>query len=117
MYFKFEKIIVWQKAMELGERMNIIARSFPEIERYNLTSQSVRAADSIALNIAEGSISQSTPEFRRFVGYAIRSLAELVTCIKKARNRNYISISEYDDLYGYSYNLMNMMIAFKRNLT
>lgn len=50
-----------------------------------------RVADSIALNIAEGCIGQSNPEFRKFMGYAIRSLAELVTCLHKAKGRNYIS--------------------------
>ena len=32
---------------------------------YNLTSQILRAVDSIALNISEGSIGQSNPEFKK----------------------------------------------------
>ena len=90
MSFKFEKIIVWQKAMALGEEIHELTNSFPNKERFNLSDQLSRAGDSIALNIAEGSISQSNPEFRRFIGYAIRSLAEVVTCFYKARNRDYI---------------------------
>ena len=46
---------------------------------YVLTSQIKRAADSIALNIAEGSTGQSNPEFAKFLGYAIRSGIEVVT--------------------------------------
>ncbi len=102
--------------MVLGERVNVITEKFPRKEQFNITSQMLRAADSIALNIAEGSISQSNPEFRRFMSYAIRSLAEVVTCMIKAKNRNYITSSEYQKLYSSSYNLMNMMVAFKRNL-
>ena len=79
MSFKFEKLIIWQNAMSFGEDIFKISQNFPKSEIYNLTSQINRAVDSIALNISEGSIEQSNPEFRRFLGYAIRSLAEVVT--------------------------------------
>ena len=69
--------------MELGENVNLISSDFPKKELYNLSSQICRAVDSIALNISEGSIGQSNPEFKRFMGYAIRSLAEVVTCLHK----------------------------------
>jgi four helix bundle protein len=84
--FKFEKLIIWQKAMDLGEEINKLAKQFPKSEMYNLSSQILRAVDSIALNISEGSIGQSNPEFKRFIGYSIRSLAEVVTCLHKAKN-------------------------------
>ncbi len=60
------------------------------MEQYNLISQIYRAADSIALNISEGSIEQSNAEFKRFLNYSIRSIAEVVTCLHKARRRKYI---------------------------
>lgn len=91
MKFKFENLIIWQKAMELGEDINKLSYKFPKKEIYNLSSQIRRAADSIALNISEGSIGQSNLEFRKFMGYAIRSLAKVVTCIHKAKRRKYIS--------------------------
>jgi len=116
MYFKFEKLIIWNKAMVLGERVNQIIESFPKKEKFNLSSQMLRSVDSIALNISEGSILQSKAEFNRFVGYSIRSLAEVVTCIHKARKRKYISENVFDELYLESYNLMNMMVAFKKNI-
>ncbi|MFT7035168.1 MAG: four helix bundle protein [Cyclobacteriaceae bacterium] len=116
MSFKFEKLIIWQKAMEMGEEMNKFSNNFPKKEIYNLSSQLRRAADSIALNISEGSIDQSNPEFRRFMGYAIRSQAEVVTCLYKAKYRNYISQKEFDELYKECFNLMNMMVAFKKNI-
>lgn len=87
MKFKFEKLIIWQKAMELGEDINRLSYNFPKEELYNLSSQIRRAVDSIALNISEGAIGQTNPEFRKFVGYAIRSLAEVVTCLHKALRR------------------------------
>lgn len=111
--FKFEKLLIWQKAMELGEEINEFTNTFPQKEMYNLSSQIRRAVDSVALNISEGSILQSNPEFKKFMGYSIRSLAEVVTCLHKARNRNYIPEEQFNNLYDDSFNLMNMMIAFR----
>ena len=66
MSFKFEKLIIWQKSMEFGEDIQKISSGFPQKELFNLTSQINRAADSMALDIAEGSILQSYPEFKNF---------------------------------------------------
>jgi len=116
MKFKFEKLIIWQKAMELGEHINKMTYVFPTEEKYNLSSQIRRAVDSIALNISEGSIGQSNPEFRKFIGYSIRSLAEVVTCLHKAKRREYISEEEFNQQYEFAFNLMNMMVAFKTKI-
>jgi four helix bundle protein len=72
MAFKFERLQVWQKALDLTELIDHVTKSFPKEELYILTSQIKRAADSIALNIAQGSTGQSNPEFSRFIGIAIR---------------------------------------------
>jgi len=116
MSFKFEKLIIWNEAMDLGEDIDKLSKKFPETEKYNLSSQIRRAVDSIALNISEGSIVQSNPEFRKFMGYAIRSLAEVVTCLHKGHRRKYFSEHEFNKSYNDSYKLMNMMIAFKNKI-
>ncbi|MEB2784430.1 four helix bundle protein [Algoriphagus persicinus] len=116
MSFKFEKLIIWQKAMDLAEEIHVLSKKFPKEEIYNLKSQICRSADSIALNIAEGSISQTNPEQARFIGYALRSLAEMVTCLYKAKRRNYIDDSQFEKLYLESFNLMNMIIGFKKSI-
>ncbi len=116
MKFKFEKLIIWQNAMEYGERIDKLSYSFPKKEMFNLTSQICRAVDSVALNISEGSIGQSNPEFKKFMGYSIRSLAEVVTCLHKTSKRNYISSKEFNEHYEYAFNLMNMMVAFKEKI-
>jgi four helix bundle protein len=114
--FKFEKLIIWQRAMDFGEEVDQITESFPAKENFNLSSQIRRASDSIALNISEGSIGQSNPEQYKFIGYSIRSLAEVVTCLFKAKRRSHITIERFDSFYSQSHSLMNMMIAFRKNL-
>lgn len=113
MKFKFEKLAVWNIAMDLADSIQTVIKAYPMDERFNPIDQTLRSVDSIALNIAEGSIGQTHAEQRRFVGYSIRSLAEFVTCLYKAKRRKYIDFSKY---YEQSYKLMNMLIAFRRSI-
>ena len=116
MKFKFEKLRIWQKSMDLGEEMNSLASTFPKAEMYNLSSQLCRASDSIALNISEGSILQSDKDYRRLLGYSIRSLAEVVTCLHKAKRRNYISQEKFETYYKDCFDIINMTISFRNKI-
>jgi four helix bundle protein len=80
MPFKFEKLRVWTQALDYIDLIYELASQLPRSEEYNLKSQITRAATSVALNIAEGSISQSNAEQARFLSMAIRSLVETVAC-------------------------------------
>ena len=102
--------------MELGEEVFALTEKFPNDEKFNLTSQKRRAVDSIALNISEGSIDQSNAELKRFIGYAIRSLAEVVTCLHKAKNSKYIVLNQFEKQYEAAFNLMNQLLAFKKSI-
>lgn len=114
--FKFEKLQIWQKAMDFAEDIFKVSSTFPKEEMFNLVSQIRRASDSIALNISEGSIAQSNPEFKKFLGYSIRSLAEVVTCLHKSKRRNYIDLVQFEKLYSEAFHMMNMMISFKSKI-
>ena len=107
--FKFENLQIWQRAMDFAENLNVLTNNFPKKERFNLSTQMLRAVDSVALNISEGSIGRSNPELRKFIGYSMRSLAEVVTCLFKAKRRKYISKEEFDKHYEEAFNIMNMM--------
>ena len=116
MSFKFEKLSVWQKALDLSEIVNQVSKSFPQEELYILTSQIKRAADSISLNIAEGSTGQSNPEFGQFLGIALRSNVEVVGCIHIARRRNIISEKDYADIYQRCEEILVMINALRKSL-
>jgi len=87
MPFKFEKLEVWNLALEYIDLAYEIASQLPKSEEYNLKSQIIRAATSVALNIAEGSTAQTDQEQARFLGLAIRSLLETVACQHVIRRR------------------------------
>lgn len=116
MDFKFEKLRIWQTSMVFGEMIFGMSKDFPKEELYNLTSQIRRAVDSIALNIAEGSTGNSQVEFRKFVGYSLRSLSEVVTCLHKAKLRGYIDEETFQSSYKQAFDLMNSIAAFRNTL-
>jgi four helix bundle protein len=100
MAFKFEELKIWQKALEISFRVNELTKSFPKDEIFVLTSQIKRAADSISLNIAEGSTGQSDAEFNRFLGIAMRSAIEVVACLYIAKKREIIRDDQFKELYS-----------------
>lgn len=89
MPYKFERLEVWSLALEYVELAYQVADALPRKEDYNLKSQLVRAATSVALNIAEGSTSQTDIENSRFVGMAIRSLIETIACMRVVARLGY----------------------------
>ena len=91
MPFKFEKLEVWRLSLDYIDLIYEIADNLPQDERYNLRSQVIRAATSVALNIAEGSTGQTDAEQARFLGLAIRSLLETVACQHLINRRGYLS--------------------------
>ncbi len=70
---------VWKKGMDLVEKIYSISSSFPDSERFGLTSQIRRAAISIPSNIAEGAGRKSDKELLQFISIALGSLAEIET--------------------------------------
>lgn len=75
-----------------------------------------RSADSVSLNIAEGSMGQSDAEQLRFLGYSQRSALEVVNCLYLALRRNYIDQQEFDKFYAELERLSIKIKAFKKSL-
>jgi len=115
MAFRFEDLQVWQKALELGEQINQLTRNFPKEEIYILTSQIKRAADSVALNIAEGSTGQSKAVFKVFLSYSLRSAVEVVSCLFIAKKRGYINDESFKMLYDEYETLVKMITGLKNS--
>ena len=117
MPYKFEKLEVWKLALEYLNLIYAIANKLPAFEEYNLKSQIVRAGTGIALNIAEGSTSQTDPEQARFLGIAVRSLIETVACQHLIKQRGYLKDpTPLDEAYQFSEKLFAKLMAFRKNL-
>ncbi len=92
----YEKLIVWQKSMDLVEAIYRLTEDFPRNETYNLTSQMRRATVSIPSNIAEGSRRNGKKEFKHFLAIAYGSGAELETQIMIAKRLNFVNLADYE---------------------
>jgi len=118
MPYKFEQLEVWQLALEYVDAIYNLAERLPRSEEYNLKSQIIRAATSIALNIAEGSTGQTDAEQARFLGLSIRSLIETVACQHLIRRRKYLDDeSPINDVYSKSQTLARKLQAFRKSLS
>jgi len=78
----YHQLEIWNRAMDYAVAVYQFVASLPEQEKYNLASQLRRAVTSAPLNIAEGCGAVSNTEFGRFLGFAYRSLKEVVTALE-----------------------------------
>ena len=88
--YKFENLEVWEVSLELADQVYEIVKLLPKSEEFNLKSQLRRAATSISLNIAEGSTAGTNAEQIRFLRISLRSLIEVIACLRLIEHRNYV---------------------------
>ena len=116
MAFKFESLKIWHLSLELTDEIDLLAQTFPKHEIYSLSSQIRRAANSVSLNIVEGSTGLTNAEFKRFLVIANRSALEVVGCLYLAKRRNYLSEEKFNELYSKIETLVKMTQALINTL-
>jgi len=89
MFFNFENLNVYKKALDFINLVYCVTNGFPSEERFALTDQFRRAAYSIALNTAEG-YGTSNLEFKRYLKISKGSIRECVAIISISKMREYI---------------------------
>ena len=116
MTYKFEKLEIYQLALDYLDQIDALADKLPRNEEYNLRPQMIRAATSIVLNIAEGSTGQTDPEQSRFLAIALRSLIETVACQHIIERRQYLGIQELEASYEIGHKLFSKIQAMRKAL-
>jgi len=109
----FEKLEVWKRSKDLAVR---ICRAMRESRDFGFRDQITRAAVSVPSNIAEGVERNSKAEFRNFLGIAKGSAGELRTQITIARELEYFSAVESDEMIGESIEISRMIHGLIRSL-
>jgi four helix bundle protein len=84
----YHQLDIWNRAMDYAVAVYEFIALLKDEEKYNLASQLRRAVTSAPLNIAEGCGAASNTEFGRFLGFAYRSLKEVVTALELASQRH-----------------------------
>ncbi|MEN9445985.1 MAG: hypothetical protein RL728_497, partial [Bacteroidota bacterium] len=87
----YKDLLIWQKGIEITEKVYLLTKSFPSEEIYSLTNQIKRATVSIPSNIAEGFGRNSTKSYVNFLKISRGSLYELETQLIIAEKQNFIS--------------------------
>lgn len=114
--FNFEKLEVWQKAIEFADLVYSQTRDFPADERFGLTNQMRRASVSISSNIAEGSSRFSKKDFARFIEIACGSVFEVVSQCFIGRNQGFLSSEQFEILYHAAEQQGKMLSGLRRSL-
>ena len=89
---------MWQESRKLVSEVYSLASKFPKEEIYSITAQIKRAAISIPSNIAEGAARSSNKEYIHFLYISLGSLAELDTQLLIAKDLNFISEKDFNDI-------------------
>jgi len=89
--YPFEKLRVWGAARVLVAQVYAVTKTFPRAEIYGLTSQTNRAAISVAANLAEGSARTSRKDQAHFSQIAYGSLMELACLLLLALDLGFLS--------------------------
>jgi four helix bundle protein len=112
----YRDLAVWQKGMDIVLAVYQVTKSFPDDERFGLTSQLRRAAVSVPANIAEGHARSSTKDYLRYISIAIGSLAETATFIELAGRLNYSDIAELRKIFEMTAEERRMLRALQKSL-
>jgi four helix bundle protein len=86
----FRRLDAYRLAAELADEVYRTVRRWPGLERGTMGSQTIRAADSVAANIAEAAGRWHTPDKRRLLVIARGSLNELEHWLATAEKRGLV---------------------------
>ncbi len=113
---RFEDLVVWQKGMNLVERIYSECRKGPVSKDWGLRDQLQRAAVSIPANIAEGYERDSRKEYIRFLVIAKGSAGELRCLVQIGHRIGFLKESTSDELLAVVTEISKMLKGLTRSL-
>ena len=115
MRYDFEKLEVYQKAVDFAEQVFECTEGFPQRVQSSLGDQLRRATLSICNNIAEGSQKRG-PAKRQFYGYSLDSARECVPMLELSRRRRLVSQEEHEKFSDTCVRIASMLYALIRSV-
>jgi four helix bundle protein len=112
----YKNMEIFNLAYDFSLEINRIVDEFPEKEKGNIISQLRRAATSIPLNIAEGSVKKSDREFLNFLSHAYGSSKEVEVLLSMSKDLGYISNKDYKVLFAKLDQVMAKLFSFMENI-
>ena len=112
--FSFEKLKVWQDAIQLSKEVYKITSTFSNDEKFGLVSQMRRATNSIAANLAEGTSRNTNKDKAHFTTIAYSTTMEVLNHIILSKELEFISEENYLELREKIYKISNMLNALRK---
>jgi four helix bundle protein len=113
----FKELRAWREAKSFVFLSHRAIRKLPSDERFLLCDQWRRAAQSVALNIAEGASRTGPRQFRRYLDIALGSLHELEAILEIVGALGYLADSELMELRTSRGNCARMAFGLLRKMT
>jgi four helix bundle protein len=113
--FNFEKLDVWQKAIDFADLVYNHTWNFPAEERFGLTNQMRRAAVSISSDTVEGTSRISQTDFARFIEIAT-SVFEVVSQSCIGRRQRFLTEECFHTLYSAADEIRRMPSGLRKLL-
>ena len=110
----FKNLEIRQLSRVLVKEVYVLLNSFPDEEKFVLTSQTRRASISIPSNIAEGRGRQTTKELNYFLNIAIGSTCELETQFYLAYDLGYIPKEDLDIMLKKVIQIRKMTLGYQK---
>ena len=112
----YKDLLVWQKGIALVKKVYQLTQTFPDAEKFGLTSQMRRAAVSIPSNIAEGQARHTRREFIQFLSHSEGSVAELETQVILCVELGYCALADTQEISSLTTELSKMLDSLRREL-
>jgi four helix bundle protein len=97
---RFEDLEIWQLARHLYKKISDVAQRLREKKEFRFAEQMKSAAGSIMDNIAEGFERSSRLEFVNSQSISKGECGEVKSQLYRCRDDEYISDSEFEELYN-----------------
>ncbi|HEX2962903.1 MAG TPA: four helix bundle protein [Ignavibacteriales bacterium] len=111
---RFEDIESWKAARELTHDVYKMCSCGYFSKDFGLKDQLQRASVSIMANIAEGFDSSSDKSFLNYLNFSFRSASEVQSLLYVALDQNYITNSEFENIYNRTTRIKSLLMGLTR---
>ncbi len=115
--YSFEKLEVWKESKDFTKEIYNVTSTFPDDEKFGLTSQMRRAAVSICSNIAEGSARKTNKDKAHFTTISFGSSVEVLNQLILALELGFIAMDTYQNLRKQLESITNKLNSLRNHQT
>ena len=115
-YFRFQDLDIWKRSSKISILLFKIAEEIEQQKKFRFAEQLRSATLSITNNIAEGSGSNSKPDFQRFLNFSRRSAFEVANILMMLVNNNDLELKIVQPILDELVEISKMITGFSKSL-